>query len=73
MGEAVTAETTGMGITEMAELSGLSPDTLRWYEKEGILPPVNRGPTGRRTYSPRERDLVLLLTTLRGTACPRRR
>lgn len=29
MGEAVTAETTGMGITEMAELSGLSPDTLR--------------------------------------------
>lgn len=61
---------TDVGIAEMAELSGLSPDTLRWYEKEGILPRVNRDATGRRSYGPRERDLVLLLTALRATGMP---
>ena len=57
----------GLGIAEMAALAGLSTDTLRWYEREGILPAVGRGSSGQRRYGPRERDLVLLLTSLRDT------
>ncbi len=55
------------GIAEMASLSALSTDTLRWYEKEGIVPRVERGPDGRRRYGGRNRDLVLLLAVLRST------
>lgn len=59
-----------LGIAEMALLAGLSTDTLRWYEREGILPTVGRGSSGRRQYTPQERDLVLLLTSLRDTGMP---
>ncbi len=54
----------------MASLSELSVDTLRWYEKEGIVPRVERGPDGRRRYGGRNRELVLLLAVLRGTGMP---
>ncbi len=61
---------TSLSIAEMAELTGLSTDTLRWYEREGILPAVSRSSSGRRRYGPRERDLVLLLTALWDTGMP---
>lgn len=54
-----------LSIAEIAALTGLSTDTLRWYEREGILPPVSRSKSGHRRYGPRERDLVLLLSALR--------
>lgn len=56
-----------LSIAEMAVLTGLSTDTLRWYEREGILPPVSRSASGHRRYSPPERDLVVLLSALRDT------
>lgn len=59
-----------VGIAQMAQACRLSADTLRWYEKEGMLPAVHRGPDGRRRYSPRDRDLVLLLAALRDTGMP---
>ncbi len=37
---------------------GISADTLRYYEKIGLLPPIDRTPSGRRLYS--ERDLSRL-------------
>lgn len=54
----------------MSTACGLSVDTLRWYEKEGLLPPVERGPDGRRRYRPRDQDLVGLLVALRSTGMP---
>lgn len=54
----------------MASMAGLSVDTLRWYEKEGILPRVGRDGYNRRSYSPREQSMVLLLTALRDTGMP---
>lgn len=54
-----------LSIAEMAERAGLTTDTLRWYEREGILPPVGRDGVGRRRYDDRDRDTVLLLTALR--------
>jgi MerR family transcriptional regulator, aldehyde-responsive regulator len=37
-----------MRISEVSEQCGLSADTLRYYEKIGLLPPVNRSDGGIR-------------------------
>ena len=58
------------GIAEVAALSGLSQDTLRWYEREGLIPPVGRGPDGRRRFGERETALVVMLAKLRATGMP---
>lgn len=42
-------------IGEVAANTGFSADTLRYYERIGLLPPPGRSPGGRRIY--RERDL----------------
>jgi DNA-binding transcriptional MerR regulator len=39
-----------MLIGDLAEKSGLSVDTLRYYEKIGLLPKVPRDGGGRRVY-----------------------
>lgn len=36
---------------EMARLAGVSTDTLRHYERIGVLPPPRRAPNGYREYS----------------------
>lgn len=63
-----SAPSTGMTIGEAAEASGLSIDTLRYYEREGLtLEPPRRTSAGRRRYG--DRDLVWLqgLVMLRET------
>ena len=45
-------------IGQVSRLTGLSVDTLRYYERIGLLPPVARGPGGVRLYG--ERDLARL-------------
>lgn len=40
-----------MTISEAAERTGLSADTLRYYEKIGLIPPVPRTESGLRAYS----------------------
>lgn len=40
-----------MKISKVSEQSGLTVDTLRYYEKIGLLPPVNRTNGGIRDYS----------------------
>ena len=35
----------------MARATGVSPDTLRFYERKGLLPPAARTASGYRTYS----------------------
>lgn len=37
---------------ELAKASGLSTDTLRHYERKGVLPPVRRLSNGYRVYPP---------------------
>ena len=43
-------------IHEVCERTGLSAHTLRYYEKEKLLPNVGRSPGGFRQYS--DEDLV---------------
>jgi MerR family copper efflux transcriptional regulator len=39
-----------MRIGQLAELTGVSRDTLRYYEKLGLLPPARRRESGYREY-----------------------
>ena len=39
-----------MSITEVSKKYGLSPDTLRYYERIGLIPPVPRTKSGIRDY-----------------------
>ena len=63
-----TAE--AIGIRELSERTSLSMDTLRWYEREGLLPLVDRTPTGQRRYGPAAVRFVLLVQALRRTGMP---
>lgn len=47
-------------IGEVAEKMGVSVHTLRYYDKEGLLPFVERHENGRRIFH--ERDIILLNT-----------
>ena len=57
-------------ISGAAEASGVSAHTLRYYERAGLLDPVDRGHSGHRRYA--EQDLVRIqfLTKLRSTGMP---
>ncbi len=48
----------GCKIGDVTEQLGISADTLRYYEKIHLLPPVYRAPSGMRVYD--ERDLSRL-------------
>ena len=39
-----------MTISEVSEKYGLTPDTLRYYERIGLIPPVPRTKSGLRDY-----------------------
>ena len=56
-----------MGIREVSEQTGLSVDTLRWYERQGLLPVVGRRSDGRRRYSAHAVAFVRLVQVLRRT------
>ena len=45
---------------ELARLTGVSPDTLRYYEKLGILPPSRRTNGGYRMFPPSSVERVRL-------------
>lgn len=54
-------------ISETAQQAGLSVDTLRYYEKIGLLPRIAREPSGHRRYD--EADLTRLHFIQRAQRC----
>jgi aryl-alcohol dehydrogenase-like predicted oxidoreductase len=57
-------------IGEAAAKCGLSQYTLRWYERIGLLPAIERGSDGRRRFSDRDLDWLATVTKLRATGMP---
>ncbi|AYE38620.1 MerR family transcriptional regulator [Companilactobacillus zhachilii] len=54
-------------IGQVAEKTGLSSYTLRYYDKEGLMPFVHRGNGGRREFTDDDMDFVDLISCLKQT------
>lgn len=54
-------------INQVAKICDLSPYTIRFYDKEGLLPFISRGKNGRREFSETDLDLVKLICCLKNT------
>jgi len=55
-----------MSITEVSKKYGLSPDTLRYYERIGLIPPVHRTAGGVRDYTEADCNWVEFIKCMRG-------
>lgn len=54
-----------MNAQEVANKFDLSVDTLRYYEKIGVIPPVNRLENGYRDYQDQDLNWIYLVKNLR--------
>jgi DNA-binding transcriptional MerR regulator len=57
-------------IQQVAQQTGLSVHTLRYYERNGLLEPVDRASSGHRRYSEEDIARIEFLTRLRLTGMP---
>jgi DNA-binding transcriptional MerR regulator len=64
---------TELTIQKVAELTGLSVHTLRYYERNGLIEPVSRAENGHRRYSAKDISAIEFLTKLRLTGMPIRK
>ncbi len=60
-------------IQQVAEMTGISAHTLRYYEKIGLLEPVNRHGNRHRRYSGNDLGWIDFIKLLRETGMPIRR
>ena len=59
-----------MKIMEVSEQFGLSSDTLRYYERIGLIPPVNRNGSGIRDYNELDLRRVEFIKCMRSAGLP---
>jgi DNA-binding transcriptional MerR regulator len=59
-----------MRISEVSQQSGISSDTLRYYERIGLIPPVNRNESGIRDYSELDVRRVEFIKCMRSAGLP---
>ncbi|OMF36913.1 MerR family transcriptional regulator [Paenibacillus sp. FSL H8-0548] len=57
-------------INQVAQLFDISAHTLRFYDKEGLLPFVSRNKSGNRTFSDRDLEMIKLICCLKNTGMP---
>lgn len=57
-------------IKEVSKKTGISAHTLRFYEKEGVLPFVERDEYGNRIYNDYNISWLELIVALRSTGMP---
>ncbi len=55
-----------MNISQVSKRYGVSIDTLRYYEKEGLIPPVHRTESGLRDYTEQDCGWVEFIKCMRG-------
>jgi DNA-binding transcriptional MerR regulator len=61
---------TEFSIQQVAQQTGLSIDTLRYYERIGLLEPVSRASSGHRRYRQKDLEWIALLIDLKETGMP---
>jgi DNA-binding transcriptional MerR regulator len=54
----------------MAERCGMTPHTLRYYERVGLIQPVGRARNGHRRYSEADDAWIHFLHCMRATSMP---
>lgn len=59
-----------MKISEVSEQFEISPDTLRYYERVGLIPSVNRTEGGIRDYDEINLEAVKFITCMRNAGLP---
>ncbi len=57
-------------ISEVAAYTGLTAHTLRWYERIGLMPHIDRSHTGQRRFTNRDLDWLDFVGKLRLTGMP---
>lgn len=57
-------------INEVAQRTGLTAHTLRYYERAGLIAPVTRAPGGQRRYAASDMEWIGFLLRLRETRMP---
>jgi MerR family copper efflux transcriptional regulator len=57
-------------IGEVADHSGVSPKTIRFYEETGIIKPAARGENGYRVYSEADIQTLSLIQRARALGFP---
>lgn len=59
-----------MTIKEVSQRLGLTPDTLRYYERVGLIPPVNRNKNGIRDYTENDCQWIEFIKCMRQSGLP---
>ena len=60
----------GYSIGQVAKKTGLTAHTLRYYEKEGLLPFVKKNSSGLRVFSDNDIGWLVMIECLKGTGMP---
>jgi MerR family transcriptional regulator, aldehyde-responsive regulator len=59
-----------LSIKEVSEKLGIPAHTIRFYEKEGLLPEIKRDEHGNRMFEQKDVDWMLLMGCFRSTGMP---
>lgn len=59
-----------MTVKEVSEKYNITQDTLRYYERVGMIPPVTRTPGGARNYQKADLEWVELAICMRSAGLP---
>lgn len=51
----------GVSVGELSRLTGVNIETIRYYEKIGMLPPPLRTEGGHRVYGPKETRILVFI------------
>ena len=59
-----------MMIAEVSQKYNITADTLRYYERIGLIPPVNRNASGTRDYTEEDCNWVEFIKCMRNAGLP---
>ena len=61
---------TTYSIGEVAKITGMTTHTLRYYEKEGLLPNIHKNSAGLRRFNDKDMAWLAILECLKSTGLP---